>query len=82
MPQIKEGNYSIYLDKLDSIFISTIHPTCFLCNEPFEVNETVINIRGTFSIRLDEDCFENLHSGMEIFGANIQEMNVFSTGIN
>lgn len=83
-PPVKDGNFSIYLEKLESNLVSSIHPKCYLCEEAFEVNAIAIAIRsiGGNTLRLEKECFNDLMLGILMFDESISNMKVFSTQLN
>ena len=82
-PPVKEGKFSVYFDKLDSIFVSSIRPRCFICNDYFNSNEVAVTIRGPQqTIRVSKDCFKELVNGVYLFEENSNSMKVFNTTVN
>jgi hypothetical protein len=81
-PQVKQGHFSIYMERLDSILISTLAPRCYMCNRLFEPNDTVVvmDIQNLIH-RFHVDCYNQLAVGMSLFHREFDNMKVFSTEI-
>lgn len=82
-PQIKEGFFNLYVEKIDNLVMSlALPPKCYMCDRLLELGEKVVTIRiRGMPNRYCTDCYDQLVIGIYLFNERFEDMEAHTSGL-